>query len=141
MQYMRQAVNDLVCTWETRAPYRICEYLGIEVDEYCFRDNIKGLTIRVSGRTLVAINPMLPRHWKRFVLAHEIGHNQLSSTAAGYFFLSEHTFMEPLIEREVNQFVVELLVRNEQPYWGETAERFAARVGVPAEMMEYWVTG
>lgn len=140
MHYIRQAVNDLVCTWETRDPYRICEYLGIEVDQYCFRDNIKGLTIRVSGRTLVAINSMLPRQWKRFVLAHEIGHNQLSSKAAGYFFLSEHTFMEPLIEREANRFAVELLAGHDEPMRDESMERFATRVGVPLEMMRYRIT-
>lgn len=141
MQYIRQAVNDLVRVCETRDPYRIAERLDIKVDNYPFRSNIRGMVIEVADRTCIAVNSALSEPWKRFVLAHEIGHLQLSAKGAGYFFLSEFTLMLPLIEREANLFAMGLLVGDEQPYWGETAEQFAARVGVPAEMMEYWMAG
>ncbi len=141
MQYVRQAVDELVCSCETRDPYCIARYLGTDVHEYPFRGAIKGMVIGIAGRVCIAINSALPMSWKRFVLAHEIGHLQLSVKGAGYFFLSEHTLMLPLIEREANLFAVELLVGDEEPYRGETVKQFAARVGVPAEMMEYWVAG
>ena len=98
------------------------------------------MVIRIADRMCIVINSALPEPWKRFVLAHEIGHLQLSTKGAGYFFLSEHTLMLPFVEREANQFAVELLVGDEQPYWGETAGQFAARVGVPVKMVEYWAT-
>lgn len=139
MQYIRQAVDELVCSCETRNPYCIARYLGIDVHEYPFRGAIKGMVIRIAGRMCVAINSALPEPWKRFVLAHEIGHVQLSTEGAGYFFISEHTIMLPLVEREASLFAVELLVGDEQPYWGETAEQFAARVGVPVEVVKQYI--
>ena len=99
------------------------------------------MVIKIADRTCIAVNSALSEPWKRFVLAHEIGHNQLSSKNAGYFFLSEHTLMLPLVEREANQFAMELLVGDNQPRWGKTIEQFAVRVSVPMEMMGYWVAG
>jgi Zn-dependent peptidase ImmA (M78 family) len=64
----------------------------------------------------IAINSALPEPWKRFVLAHEIGHLQLSVKGAGYFFLSEHSLMLPLVEREANLFAIEFLVGGKQPH-------------------------
>ncbi len=139
--YIRQAVDGLVCSCGTRDPYRIADFLDIEVDEYPFRRKIKGMVVEASDGVCIAINSMLSSPWKRFVLAHELGHVRLSSNGTGYFFLSEHTLMLPLVEREANLFAIALLVGNEQPCWGETIEQFAARVGVPAKMVGYRVAG
>jgi len=99
------------------------------------------MVIRIAGRMCIAINSALPEPWKRFVLTHELGHLQLSAKGAGGFLLSEHTLMLPLVEKEANQFALNLLIRDKQPVGGrgETAEQFAARVSVPTEMMEYYV--
>lgn len=140
-QYIRQAVDGLVCSCGTRDPYRIADSLNIEIDEYPFRSNIKGVVIEASEQVCIAINSMLSEPWRRFVLAHEIGHVRLSTKGVGYFFLSEYTLMLPLVEREANIFAMELLIGDERPRWGETAEQFAARVGVPAEMVGYRATG
>lgn len=140
-QYIRQAVDELVCLCETRDPYYIADFLDIEIGEYPFRSNIKGMVVEASKKVCIAINSDLALPWKRFVVAHEIGHVQLSPNGAGYFFLSEHTLMLPYIEREANLFAIELLVGDEQPYRGETIEQFAARVGVPAEMVGYRLVG
>ena len=140
-QYIRQAIDKLVCLYETRDPYCIADFLDIEIDEYPFRSNIKGMVVEASEKVCIAINSGLPLPWKRFVLAHEIGHVQLSTRGTGYFFLLEYTLMLPLVEREANLFAIELLVGNEQPYWGETVEQFAVRVGIPVEMVEYRMVG
>lgn len=139
--YIRQAVDGLVYSCGTRDPYSIADFLGIEVDEYPFRSRIKGMVVEASDGVCIAINSVLSSPWKRFVLAHEIGHVQLSYKGVGYFFLSEYTLMLPLVEREANLFAMELLAGDEQPYWEETVEQFAARVGIPAEMMGYRLAG
>ncbi len=140
-QYIRQAVDELVYLCESRDPYCIAEHLDIEVNEHPFRSSIKGMVIRVADRNCIAINSGLSTPWKRFTLAHELGHFRLSYKGVGYFFLSEHTLMLPLVEREANLFALELLSGDEQPYWGETVEQFSARVGVPVEMVGYRVAG
>ncbi|NMB11872.1 MAG: ImmA/IrrE family metallo-endopeptidase [Firmicutes bacterium] len=131
----------MVCSCGTRDPYRVTEYLNIEVDKHPFRSGIKGMVVQASDRVCIALNSGLALPWKRFVLAHEIGRFQLSTKGVGYFFLSEYTPMLPLVEREANLFAIELLVRNEHPYWGETVERFAARMGIPVEMVGYRTAG
>ncbi len=139
--YIRQAVDELVCACGTREPYHIAQFLDIEVDEYSFRSNIKGMVVQASDGVSIAINSRLSNPWKRFVLAHELGHFQLSYKGVGYFFLSEYTLMLPLVEREANLFAIELLVGDEEPYWGETVEQFAIRMGIPVEMVEYRMAG
>lgn len=74
---------------------------------------------------------------KRVVLAHELGHRQLSPQGAEYFFLAEYTLMESRVEYEANRFTVELLTGDEEPELNETLEQFAARLGIPVEMMRY----
>ena len=140
-QYIRQAVDGLVCSCGTRDPYRVAEHLNIEVDEHPFRSGIKGMVVQASDRVCIALNSGLALPWKRFVLAHEIGHFRLSTKGVGYFFLSEYTLMLPLVEREANLFAIELLVGDEEPYWGETVEQFAIRMGIPVEMVEYRMAG
>lgn len=83
------------------------------------------------------LNSNLPEWLKRFVLAHELGHRKLSPGGVGYFFLAETTLMEPKVEYEANRFVVELLTAREELEPEESLEQFAARVGVPVEMMRY----
>lgn len=45
------------------------------------------------------------------------------------------------MEYEANRFVVELLTAREELEPEESLEQFAARVGVPVEMMRYKIIG
>lgn len=110
--------------------------MGIEVDEFPFR-KIKGLILEIAGRVTIVLNSSLPEWLKRVVLTHELGHQQLSLRGAGYFFLAEHTLMKTKVEYEANRFAVELLCGEDKPEKGEGVEHFAARIGVPVEMMRY----
>ncbi|MQL52989.1 ImmA/IrrE family metallo-endopeptidase [Desulfofundulus thermobenzoicus] len=117
-------------------PYRLARAMGIDVDEFPFR-RIKGLILEIAGRVTIVLNSNLPEWLKRFVLAHELGHRQMSPRGMGYFFLAEHTLMEPRVEYEANRYAVELLTWGDEPEVNETLEQFAARVGLPVEMIRY----
>ncbi|NPV80684.1 MAG: ImmA/IrrE family metallo-endopeptidase [Firmicutes bacterium] len=138
MDYIRQTVECIVQEHDTRDPYRLAQAMGIDVDEFPFQ-RIKGLIIELVNRTVIVLNSNLPDWYKRLVLAHELGHRQLSPQGAGYFFISECTFMESKVEYEANRFAVELLAGDQKPEIDETLEQFAGRVGVPVEMMRYRV--
>jgi Zn-dependent peptidase ImmA (M78 family) len=138
LNYIKQSVEQLIKDHETRDPYRMAQAMGIDVDEFPFR-RIKGLILEITGKVTIVLNSNLPEWLKRVVLAHELGHRQLSPQGMGYFFLAEHTLMESKVEYEANRFTVELLTWGEEPEIEETVEHFAARMGLPVEMMRYRV--
>ena len=134
VNYIEQSVKQLVEENETNDPFRLAKAMDIEVDEFPMR-NVKGMIIEVAGKVTVVLNSKLPAWLKRVVLAHELGHRQLSPQGAGYFFLAEHTFMESKVEYEANRFAVRLLTWGEEPEPGETLEQYAARVGLPMKIV------
>lgn len=136
MDYIKRAVAQLINEHETRDPFRLARALGIDVDEFPFR-KIKGMIIEIGEKTLIVLNSLMPEELKGLVLAHELGHRILSPRGAGYFFLTEYTLMETKVEYQANRFMVELLTGDKDPEAGETLEQFAARLGMPAEMMRY----
>ncbi|NPV74543.1 MAG: ImmA/IrrE family metallo-endopeptidase [Pelotomaculum sp.] len=138
MDYIKRAVKELVEEYETSDPYRLARLMDIDVDEFPFR-RIKGLILEIAGKVTIVLNANLPEWLKRVVLAHELGHRRLSPHGMGYFFLTEYTLMESRVEYEANRFTVELLTWGEESELDESLEHFAARVGVPVEMMRYKV--
>lgn len=136
VDYIKHSVKKLVEEHETGDPYRLARFMGIDIDEFPFR-RIKGLILKIAGRVTIVLNSNLSEWLKRVVLAHELGHRQLSPQGAGYFFLAEYTLMESKVEYEANKFTVELLTWGEEPELDETLEHFAARVGIPVEMVRY----
>ena len=134
VDYIKRAVKELVEEYETSDPYRLARLMNIDVDEFPFR-RIKGLILEIAGKVTIVLNANLPEWLKRVILAHELGHRQLSPHGMGYFFLAEYTLMESRVEYEANRFTVELLTWGEEPGLDETLEQFAARVGVPVEIM------
>jgi len=134
VNYVKNSVKHLVKEYETNDPYRLARAMGINVEEYPFR-RIKGLILEIAGRATIVLNSNLPEWLKRFVLAHELGHRELSPRGIGYFFLAEQTLMETGAEYEANRFAVELLTFSGKPEPGETLEQFAARFGVPKDLL------
>ena len=134
--YIKKSVKQLIEEHETNNPYRLAQAMGIDVDEFPFR-RIKGLILEIAGMVTIVLNSNLPEWMKRVVLAHELGHRQLSPQGTGYFFLTEYTLMESRVEYEANKFAVELLTWGENPEIDETLEKFAIRIGVPVEMIRY----
>lgn len=136
MDYIKKSVKQLIDKHETTDPYRLAQAMDIDVEEFPFR-RIKGLILEIAGNVTIVLNSKLPDWLKRVVLAHELGHQQLSPRRMGYFFMAENTFMESRVEYEANRFTVELLTLGENPESDESMEHFAARVGLPKEMMRY----
>ncbi|GAB6172037.1 ImmA/IrrE family metallo-endopeptidase [Paradesulfitobacterium aromaticivorans] len=134
MHYIQRAVRELVDEYSTQDPFTLAKEMGIQVFYYPFR-KVKGMVIEIGAHKMVGLNSELPERLQRVVLAHELGHYTLSPAGVGYFFTSEHTLMESKVEYEANRFAVELLAGDADPEEGETLEQFAARMGVPWEMI------
>jgi len=136
VDYIKQYIKQLIEQHETKDPYRLARAMGIEIDEYPFR-RIKGLILEIAEKVTIVLNSNLPGWLKRVVVAHELGHRLLSPRGTGYFFLAEHTLLDSKVEYEANRFTAELITWGEEQGIDETLEHFAARVGLPVEMMKY----
>lgn len=135
MDYIKQLVKELVEEHGTNDPYCIALDMGIDIDEYPFNKRINGMIYKITGKTVIVLNSNLPALLKKFVLAHELGHQLLSPVNTGYFFLTEYTLLAPNLEREATMFAVELLMWGEKIEHSETIEHLARRVGIPVEVL------
>lgn len=134
MDYIRQKVERIVNENMTNNPFDLAQSLGLSVYFSPF-SKIKGMIISAFGRKIIIVNSLLSEEMQRFVLAHELGHHELSPSGSGYFFIAENSLMESKIEYEANRFAVELLAGDEEPEEGETVEQFANRLCIPSEMI------
>jgi Zn-dependent peptidase ImmA (M78 family) len=98
----------------------------------------KGFYQKVLRRKYIFIHNELSDEWKRFVCAHELGHDRLHS-GWGYYFIENHTFFSTSkFEREANIFAIKLLTFYDQLQEGETIEEYLLRNNVPRKMHAYF---
>lgn len=129
MKRITSAVSHLIKKHNTRCPYELADRLGIEIVEFSFA-KIRGLIFYLGERKIIGVKADLPKHEKRAIVAHEIGHEELHPATVGYFFIKEHTsFVPGKYEHEADLFAAALLV-DEPPEYGEGIKHFAARKNI-----------
>lgn len=93
---------------------------------------------RVLRRRFIVIHEDLNEYWKRFICAHELGHDRLHP-GLSRFWLDEQSFRNPgKYERQANKFAVHLLTSGDYPAPGETIGELLRRNGVPEEMQKFY---
>ena len=124
MLHIKNAVNDLCTKHNTRCPYKLAEQLGIEIFEYPFQ-KIRGLFFHLEDRKIIGIKADLQDDKKLEVIAHEIGHEQLHPTNAGYFLTKESCRPgQEKCEQEANLFAAALMAHN-APGVNESVGRYS----------------
>ena len=71
-----KCANYLVKTYETNDPFKIAEYLGIDL-KYKQLQNLKGFYTHMLRNRFIVINNKINMVSARTVCAHEIGHDRL----------------------------------------------------------------
>ena len=134
MKYIIDAANNLTNKYTTRDPFELAKCLGIQVVFFPFK-KIRGLIIELGNKKVIGLNSELNEHIQRAVLAHELGHHEVSPVGVGYFFLEEQThYSLNKQEYQANYFAAILLLSDTPPEYGENIEQYAARVQVPIEL-------
>lgn len=133
-QRIKDFVNELAETYETRDPYTIACRMGFEI-LWEPLGSIYGYFSDISPLKIIHLNSALPADKRTFVCAHELAHSILHS-GLGVHAMGPGTFLETCgMEREANQFAVELLLPDEvlmeHPDIG--VYEMAAAYGVPEE--------
>lgn len=87
----------------------------------------------------IILNQDLDEFWGRFVCAHELGHIIMHPHVNTAFLLRSTLFSVDKIERQANQFAIELLT-SESSFWHQqdsmTTKECAAWYGIPQEFEE-----
>lgn len=118
---------------ETRNPFELAEKRNLNV---FFKPlgNVYGFYYTLKRSRFIYINSELSRPLQIYTCAHEIGHDVLHH-GINTPFLAKHTLVSvDRIEREANQFAVELLIPDELILNGTTIYEAAALSCVPQEV-------
>lgn len=134
---MDKIVHDLVKRFRTNDPFKIAEQLNIHI-RYCdLGDSTRGFYYQKLRRRFIVIHEGLSDPWKRFVCAHELGHDRLHPGISRFFIDEQSFFNAGKFERQANLFAVKLLMADARPTSGETKQQLLQRCSIPIELHRY----
>ncbi|HHY79350.1 MAG TPA: ImmA/IrrE family metallo-endopeptidase [Thermoanaerobacter sp.] len=132
-------VKHLIKEHETRDPQKIAEYLGINVVFKTYSVNTKGFFVKTLRNKFIVVNNRLSEDEAKIVLAHELGHAVLHSSAPIHFIREYTLFPVGNYEEEANIFAAELLIDDsdieELKYY--PTSHIAAVLGVNENLVKY----
>lgn len=121
---MDDIVTKLIRKHRTNCPFSIARAVGIQIRFTNLGKSTKGLYFRKLRRRFIVIHNDLPPEWRRFVCAHELGHDRLHK-GINRFFLEEHSYFAPgKLERQANRFAIQLLTSGVMPEPEESWRNF-----------------
>lgn len=127
-------VFDLIKKYGTNNAFTLSERAGIDV---CIEDlgkNVWGYYARFNRVPQIHINIRLDDNQKLFAAGHELGHKFLHPSLNTPFLRKNTLFCVDKLEREANQFSIQLLIGHSSPFEGETTYEFLLRCGLPYEL-------
>lgn len=135
---IKQVVEKMIRKHGTNNPFEIASQKGI-VLMFESLGKIYGYHHTFHRIQIIHINDELNEPMKRFVCAHELGHAVLHPELSTSFLRKNPLFCMDKIEREANEFAVELLLSDEvlYTYQGTDATIYeaAAAYGIPKEVV------
>ncbi|MNC08863.1 Metallopeptidase ImmA [compost metagenome] len=135
---MRDIVNKLTSKYKTNCPFELAAHLNIDVSFADLGKGTRGFYYKTLGRKYICIHKDLPDEWKRFVCAHELGHERLHKGMTR-FFVDENSFYLPgKLERQANYFAITLLLGNNKIKSGESVKELFLRSFIPLEMQHFY---
>ncbi len=130
---IKKTVERLIRKYGTNDPEKIAEYMGIII-EYRTLVGMLGFFQIYLRIPFIHVHQDLSDIMIRFVIAHELGHRILHPKE-NVPFLTKYTLQSvDKIERQANQFAVELLIPDQLIIEGNTIYEAAAICGVPEEV-------
>ncbi|MFX3636258.1 MAG: ImmA/IrrE family metallo-endopeptidase [Candidatus Pristimantibacillus sp.] len=135
---MDKLIQRLTRKFHTNDPFVIASGLGIHIRYANLGEDTKGLYFKKLRRRFIVIHDLLPDDWRRFVCAHELGHDRLHP-GFNRFWLDEQSFFNVgKYERQANKFAVRLLTSGDALGDSESIEELLARNNIPKEMDKFY---
>ncbi|ALS27153.1 IrrE-type HTH domain-containing protein [Paenibacillus sp. 32O-W] len=135
MSHIKSIVNKLINRHKTNDPFEIAALKNITI-LFNYLGETLGFFSSYKRAKFIHINNYLDEPMRRFVCAHELGHAVLHPRVNTPFLKSSTLFSVNRLEREANEFAVELLLPDEVVREYQTIYEAAAAYGVPEEVVE-----
>lgn len=130
---IKGTVTQLIVHHGTNCPFEIASQRNITV-LYDTLGEMLGYFSTYKRMKMIHINKQISKQEQKFTCAHELGHSILHPGVSTPF-LQRNTFQSvDKIERQANQFSVELLIPDELLLEGMSIYEAAAMCGVPQEV-------
>jgi len=137
MNFIQHEVAKLFNLYKTNCPFKISEFKNIHVVFWNLHEEIWGFYRYERRNRFIFINNNLETQQQRFVCTHELGHAILH-TKINTPFLRANTFYSiDKIEREANEFAVNLLLYDKILQDYETKYHILRENGIPYEMERF----
>lgn len=136
MRKEKIAATKLIKKFHINRPCQIARALGVSI-LYENLGNTLGYFSTYKRIKIIHINQELTEVEQQFVCAHELGHSILHP-AINTPFLKKNTLLSiSKIEREANEFAVELLLPDDllHEYQDISLSQIAAAYGIPQELL------
>lgn len=135
--WIKNIVKELVTKYKTNNPFELAELKNINVIKFDLLEEISGFYKYDRRNKYIVINSNLDEPSQYFVCAHEFGHSQLHPRI-NTPFLNKFTLLSTdKIEREANEFAVNLLLYDKDFENYETKSELLFANGIPLEMERY----
>nr|WP_296960594.1 ImmA/IrrE family metallo-endopeptidase [uncultured Mediterraneibacter sp.] len=112
---VKRLVAYYVKKYETRNPFRLAEYLNVEVQTGPLGSNA-GCYMFLKNHKCIFLNEDLEEHERTLVMAHELAHSIMHRKENCYFIRNKTLLLTSKMEIEANTFAAELLIPDELIY-------------------------
>lgn len=135
--FIRRTVQQLIKKYNTKDPYELADYLGVEIIERPLGDKL-GAYMYIKRTKLILLNSEVNDYLKKIALCHELGHAVLHKTQECYFMKNNAFIVENKFEYEANYFAANLLIEDNliNNYKEYTLEQIANYECIPIELIK-----
>lgn len=130
----RKLAKRLIEKHKTNDPFKLIKLLDIVILLEDLGLNTWGYYTNVCRIPSIHINKLISNFQQRYAAAHELGHHFLHKGISTPFLRANTLQSIDKIERQANQFAVELLMPDQLLLEGKTIYEAAAICGVPEEV-------
>jgi Zn-dependent peptidase ImmA (M78 family) len=134
LNWIEKEVNRLTEKYKTNCPFEISGLKNIHVVYWNLHQEIWGFYKYERRNRFIFINSNLSHDKKRFVCGHELGHALLHTKLNTPFLRRNTLYSIDKIEREANEFAVNLLLYNKNLQDYQTKFDVLRENGIPYEM-------
>lgn len=137
--YIKDIVQIYITKYNTRNPFKLAEFLGIEVQ--LGSPGCAGCYMFLKNHRYIFLDQDLEEMELLQVMAHELGHAILHKKQNCYFIRNKTLLLNSKTEQEANLFAAELLIDDdvilEHPEY--TNAQFARLLGYDERLVELWM--
>lgn len=134
---IRKLVSSYVRKYDTRNPFKLAEYLNIQV-QIGNLGSCSGCYMFLKNHRCIFLNENLDERERTVVMAHELGHAIMHRKENCYFIRNKTFLLTSKNEIEANSFAAELLISDDilEENKNFTTEHFSMLLGYPEALVK-----